>query len=535
MIFIFLLQKSGKLVNLAFVEEKRFIGNGRSAKVYLSYKGGEGIATKTFTGEIVSKVILFVLTGSANPYTWSEDAIQTAILRRKILSNLCSIWFKDKLRLPKTYEYRWNPHLKAYEIDAEFITGQHAPLMNPLDSHCKDFMAELRAEIMNPLQEKLIESGFDGLVWQAGKGNPVGASNFMLLREEDGSHQWIWIDLESGLPALFALNPLSTLFYYLPKCVKHEDWLFDNVDTAKLKSYLAQNKETIIKELGLKTYREMSIDCSSLTKSQNSWKSLPRYKKSLYYAASQDKITSEEKDYFEDKPFRWYLKSLILFLNGFVRFLKNTASDILDEIYTFQYKKLFRRIYFYFSDSLYRWGTIRWYLKREILKWHSRKFLSDEDSDFLKNELRKDDISAYLTDFSIHIGIKPIVKIFAWIIMPIIMAAGLCSIQTGAILILSAGPIARTVYTVWRITHSLVKSNAHFPFLALVIGAIPVIGNLAYPIELIYRSTGSKDMLAKFIAYSFSAKIGAKIPIWGGKDSEIEHFFNRVTHKVLNI
>ena len=359
------------MVNLAFIKEKQFIGNGRSAKVYLSYKGDEGIATKTFTGEPLSKLILFILTGSANPYTWCEEAIQSAIMRRRILSALCKIWFKENLRLPKTYSYRWNAYLKAFEIDAEYIKGQHAPLMNPLEKESDDYMSKLRKEIMNPLQKKLIEAGFDGLVWQAGKGNPVGASNFMLLRNEDGSEQWIWIDLESGLPALFALNPFSTLTYYLPKCIKHEDWLFDNVDTVKLKNYIENNKAIIIRELGIREYHQLLLECSKLTKTQNRWKSLPRYRRSLYYAFSQDKINEAEKEYYEDKPFRWYIKSLIIFLKSFVRSLKNAVEDIIEKIYTFKYKKLFRRIYFYFFDSLYRWGTIRWYLKREIEKWHS--------------------------------------------------------------------------------------------------------------------------------------------------------------------
>ncbi len=521
-------------MNLALIEQKKFIGNGRSAKVFLSYKGEEGIATKTFTGEPVSKFILFILTGSANPYTWCEDAINCALIRRRLLSKLCQLWFKDKLRLPKTYGHRWNPAQKAFEIDAEFITGHHAPLLTPLKRKSKSYMSELRREIMNPLQDKLIQSGFDGLVWQAGKGNPVAASNFMLLRDEDGTEQWIWIDLESGLPALFAMNPLSTLFYYLPKCVKHSDWLFDNVDTDQLIKYLENHKEEIIKALGLKTYRQLCIDCELLSTTQKKWKNIKRYKRSLYYAASQEKISDVEKRYYENKPLRWYLKSLMLFLKAFVIKVKDTTEEIFDAFYNFRYKKLFRRIYFYFSDSRYRWGTARWFLKREIDKWHSRKFLNDEESAFLKEELKNDEISAYITDFSIHVGIKPVVKLIAWILIPFLIAAGICDLQVGALLIIGAGPLARTAYTIWRITHSLVKSRSHFPMLALTIGVFPVIGNLAYPIELLYRSAGKKDMLAKFIAYSFSAKVGAKIPIWGGKDSEIEHFFNKICHKILN-
>ena len=173
------------LYGIVLQQEKKFIGNGRSARVYLSTIDGKAVASKIFTGESTSKVILFALTGSANPYTWCEDAIKCAMIRRRILSPLCKFWFGDQVRLPETYNYSWNDEEKAFQIEAEFIPGGHAPLINPMKDEAKDYASELRREIMNPLQGYLIDSGFDGLVWQAGKGNPVADSNFMLLQEED--------------------------------------------------------------------------------------------------------------------------------------------------------------------------------------------------------------------------------------------------------------------------------------------------------------------------------------------------------------
>ena len=517
------------------ITEKKFIGNGRSAKVYFSYHAGKGIATKTFTGEPVSKLILFILTGSANPYTWCEDAIESAMIRRRMLRHLCKFWFNDNLRLPQTYQYRWNATEKAYEIDAEFISGSHAPLLNPMHQTPVDYMAILKKEVMKPLQEKLIASGFDGLVWQAGKGNPVGASNFMIRFNEDGTYQWIWIDLESGLPALFAMNPLATLFYYLPKCVKHKDWLFDNVDVLKLENYLTTNKAAIQEKLGQQIYDQLWSDCKKLATSQKAWKSLSRHQKSLNYAFSQDKVSAEEKSFYEHRPLRWFAKNLILFLTSFISSFQEKVKKAIDRILEFKFKKLFRRIYFYFTDSFYRWGVIRWFLKWEIDKWHSRGFLSKSERQTLHSELRNDEISAYITDFSIHMGIKPFVKSFEWIVVPILTATGFLSIGAAAMLILWTGPLMRTIYTLWRMSHSLVKSRAHFPFVALLVGALPIIGNLAYPLELLYQSTGKRNLLGRFMTYSFSAKVGAKIPIWGGKDSEIEHFFNNICHRIIGV
>ncbi len=515
-------------------KEKQFIGNGRSAKVYFSYNGKEAIASKTFTGEPVSKFILFVLTGSANPYTWCEEAIQAAMIRRRILAHLCHVWFGNQLRLPKTFTYRWNADENAYEIDAEFISGCHAPLLNPLNDYPHDYIGELRSQIMNPLQEKLIDSGFDGLVWQAGKGNPVAASNFMLLRKKEGPHQWVWIDLESGLPALFAMNPFATLGYYLPKCIKHRDWLFDHVDTHRLAAYLKENKEALLKDSSPESYQQLLDDCQALGIAQAAWMGKKRYQKSLEYALSQDKITPDQKQYYDSRPFQWFFKSLWIFLLSFSRTFRQKITKVIDRIRNFDYAKMFRRGYRYFMDSRYRWGVIRWFLKREINKWHKRKSLTTAERSTLLNELSNDDISAYLTDFSIHVGLKPFVKTFTYIIVPLLTAAGWIGLGMAAILMLWTGPLVRTVYTLLRIANSLVQNRKHVPLLALLIGAFPVIGNLAYPIEFAYHSTGNRNLLAKHIAYTFTTKIGAKIPIWGGVDSEIEHFFNRLCHRLLS-
>lgn len=53
------------------------------------------------------------------------------------------------------------------------IDGQHVPLLSPSKAEQVDFLANLKNNIMLPLQQKWMESGFDGLVWQAGEGNPV--------------------------------------------------------------------------------------------------------------------------------------------------------------------------------------------------------------------------------------------------------------------------------------------------------------------------------------------------------------------------
>jgi hypothetical protein len=510
-----------------------FIGNGRSAKVYLSTKGDKQIATKIFTGENTSKVILYILKGSANPYTWCEDAIKSAMLRRSLLSKLCEFWFEEKVRLPETYGYSWNENEKAFQVEAEFIGGCHAPMLNPLDEQPFSYINELQNDVMAPLQKLLIESGFDGLVWQAGKGNPVAASNFMVEFDEKGKHRWVWIDLESGVPALFAMNVFSTLTYYLPKCIKHKEWLFDRVDTKKIHHYLLSKKEELTKRFGDSGYASLLKDCEDLDASQSAWKGIKRFRRSLYYAASQDKISETEKSYYENRALSWTVKSVLMLFKTVFGKIPEKFGKLIEKIKSLKILKNTHRFYKYFTSSLYRWGFARWYMKRQIDKWFSRKSIREKDRDFLKRELHKDDVSSYLTDFSIHIAIKPLVKIFTWGIVPILIASQVISLSLGAVFILGTGPAVRTLYTLWRFTHSLVKSRPHYPVIALIVGVFPVIGNFAFPCELIYRSSKSQDLLAKFIIYSLSAKIGSKLPIWGGQDSGTEHFMVKMVSRLI--
>ena len=156
----------------------------------------------------------------------------------------------------------------------------------------------------------------------------------------------------------------------------------------------------------------------------------------------------------------------------------------------------------------------------------------DSEKRVLERELHKDEISAYLTDFSIHVGVKPFIKVFLWGGLPVMVATQSISLTGAAIVVLWTGPIVRTIYTLWRITHSLLKSRPHYPFVALMVGIFPMVGNLAYPLEILYQSAGKGNLLGKFMTCAFGAKIGSKIPIWGGKDTEIEHFFNRIGHKI---
>lgn len=509
-------------------QDRSYVGAGRSAKVYRHSDGQRDIATKVFVGEGLSKLVLFCLTGSANPYTWCPDAIEAALLRRRLLKRLADFWFAGRLYVPETYASRWNETERAFEIDMEYIDGQHVPLINPVDENQEDAASRQVTEVMQPLQQHLITAGFDGLVWQAGKGNPVALSNFMCRRQQGRVEQWVWIDMESGVPAYFALNPLATLSFYLPKTFRHRGTLFDDVDVEKLQRYLTEHQQALTDYFDEAQYDEMHAQVAALTTHQQAWKSLPRYRRSLDYAYSQGKISEQAYEHFKTRKFRWYVRSLIFLCLSAVKKSLRVVAKVCKRVWHFPLLHSWHLMWRYFLSADYRWRFICLYLRHQINKWHKRSSLSDEAKQSLIKELDRNRSSACLADFSMHLGLKPIIEGITLLGLPFMLAAQYISIEQSVYIALFLGPAVRTLYTLCRFFMSAISGRRYYPWLALIVGALPAIGNLAYPFELLARSSHKNNHLEQFIVYALVCKIGQKIPIWGGQDGGIEHFCNRL-------
>ena len=219
--------------------QKQKIGWGRSAEVYKGVDSqGKPIARKIFTGSWVTKLANYFFLGAPNAYIQNEHAVQASAYRREIISELVEYWFGPKFRIAKPVGFRWNEQFKTYELQTEFIDGRHASLHHPFSQQREAELSDLVNNVMKPLQEKLIEAGLDGLVWQAGKGIPNASANFMLENNIYGENRWVCIDLESSVPAMLPLNIFTFFSFYLPKSIKHRRPLFDDVDIAKLRKYV---------------------------------------------------------------------------------------------------------------------------------------------------------------------------------------------------------------------------------------------------------------------------------------------------------
>lgn len=520
------------------------IGNGRSGVVYFEDGLRGGIARKVFGGDGASRLVMYALDGAPNPYIWNSDAIAAAVCRRRVLAPLVKFWFGERLRLPETHGSAWDEPRCAFALRSEFIAGCHVPLRYrpPIDREPLD---ELARRVMRPLQRRLRESGFDGMLWQAGLGNPVAANNFMLERYKAegarpraeanapahspvGSHplRWVWIDLESGVPAIFPLSPVAMLRFYLPSALRRLRPLFDDVDVPQLRRYLAKNQQAITHRIGASQWAEMLEQVDELERRQGAWKSLRRSHRSIAHDLSRGRISEEQADYYRRHIPLWYARLATRAVGSAARATGRALRAAGRWIKNFGYARLLRSTGLFAISQRFRTRMAHRYVNRRLGRWELRGSLSRDEAHRLRTELRHDETSEYLTDFAVHLALKPLVKVVLWTTVPALFAAG--HPLSATLLMFFGGPLARTLYTGGRMAQHALRGQ-QLPWLALLIGLLPFIGALAYPVQLAYRAErcGGRG-LPRFIVYDFFAAVGRAVPIWGGADTYTEHFFNRL-------
>lgn len=467
-----------------------------------------------------------VFLGSPNPYVWNEDAIRCAVLRRQILADLVPFWLGPAVQVANAEGFRWNDELRTFEMQTEFVCGRPLDLRHPLRSgECG--LAPLLAEIMAPLQKRLREAGFDGLVWQAGRGNPVALNNFLLEPRADGGGVWWWIDLESGVPALAPMNPVALLTYYLPRSCAHRRPLFDDVDAGRLRSYVDGQRAALSERLGQRGLRDLVESISELECCQTAWKSLSRLDCSLGYRLAKRSISAEEADWYHHRPLRWYSSEALRAGKSALRRAGRFGRTAFERLRSIDVVKLARYTTRFLTSQRFRAELARDYVGGRLAVWRSRGQLNDSDAEILRSHLDREESGSYLTDFGVHIAIKPLVKSIEYWVFPALFAFALISETTLAVALITGGSIGRTGYTAGRLLQSVLRGRER-PWVALLVGALPVVGNFAFPLQILYSSTEGRDHLARFILYDGCARLGEHLPIWGGRDTLTEHRLNRL-------
>jgi len=508
------------------------LGRGRAAVVFRSLDDqGRTTARKVFDSGPLTCLIQYTFLGAPNPYAWCEHAVQAAILRRRILAPLVRHWFGDRLQVSEGWNVDWNRDLNAWQLHTRFIDGRPPYLHQPLSQSGEGEVRELVTEILEPLQQHLIEAGFDGQVWQAGLGNPVALTNF--LRVTTGARAtWAWIDLESGVPALFPAHLPSLWRFYLPRALRYGRPLFDDVDVPKLGQWLGERRMELARTLDPATLEGIERDVAALGYHQERWRGMSRFERSLNSQHAKGRIDAAGRAYFSKRPLRWYLHEAARAGRGVSRRLGHKVSKAFKRCMAFPWQKLVAGTGSFILSSRFRARSAQQFVEARVKRWQVRGQLSARDAELITNNRGRHESSVYLADFAVHLCIKPLVKSFEYIIAPALLAAGTIDEVTLGLIWLSGGSVGRTLYTGGRVVQNFL-SGRELPMTSFWVGLLPVIGNLAFPLQIVRSSKEKDDLMARFILYDGFAAIGRKCPIWGGRDTLTEHRFNRVPDRMI--
>lgn len=506
-------------------EPRRRLGAGRSGQVFEEVTpDGRSLACKVFLPDGASSLVNQLLTGAVNPYRWNRHAVDCAVLRRRILAPLVQCWFGGELRLPETEGSRWDAEHRAFELRAERVKGRHTQLRHSLGGGDSDEVSELVRRIMRPLQHYLAESGFDGLLWQAGKGNPVAAANYM--RDlSGGAARWVWIDAESGVPALFPMAAWTLATTYLPLCVKHRRWLFDDVDVSRLQRYVERNAAELRAAVGAAALEALRADVAALGNAQWEWRSLGRHGRGVESHLVTGKLSSDAAATFRGRPLRWSVHLASQAARSVFRRVGSRCRAAWSRVSLSGSLRALASYGAFFASRSRRRRWASHHVRRRILDWRRRGMLSPETAGAVRASMNTDVASEYVADFGVHLAIKPAVKVLTWLVLPLLALSGLADHWTLVGLLAFSGALGRTVYTGGR-TLQAALGRRPCPWVALGIGVLPVIGNAAFPIQLLAATRGRRGLVARFLVHDILSGLGRRLPIWGGADTLAEHTFN---------
>lgn len=532
------------------LEEAVLLGEGRAGRVFKR----DDLAIKVFVGgDSLTKLVNYILQGAPNPYIWNEDAVWSAHHLRNILSDIVELEFDEKLRVAKSFGVGWNEELKGYELHTEFVEGRGACLHHPYSKEKERELEDLTKNIMPKFIQKAKDAGLYGLVWQAGYGNPVAAGNFLLETNDKSDLSWVFIDSESGVPALAPMNFFKLFNYYIPKSIKFGRPMFDDIDFNRLKEYVAENKERFIEHFGTEKFTSHLEDIEKLEMHHEKWKSMKRSHRSITYNHKKGNISDEDKDFFLENPLAWYARESVriptkgaykLFVELPIKVAKKVVSrDTLQGISNF-----FR---FTFSEK-YRNEVTKEYLEERVGEWKQRGMLEEHEAQHLCSLVEKEGTTTYLADFMTHMMLKPLDITLVPLTLSYLLATDTITIPQAILGQAIAGGVIRTIYSSGRLVHSTLKPKSEKSWvklkevkgfknkakqfavnliktphlIALATGWVISYGNTAYLNQMLVSTVSDRE-LGKFLLYDSAARTGRALPIYGEKDSLIEHLFNR--------
>ncbi|EMI27682.1 hypothetical protein [Rhodopirellula europaea] len=156
---------------------------------------------------------------------------------------------------------------------------------------------------------------------------------------------------------------------------------------------------------------------------------------------------------------------------------------------------------------------------RAVRRWESRRWRDISTGGQLRTEFDEPSVGVYARGMAKHLAIKtlsPVVSMLKLNGMAASLSGGSWWYAAAPFLILPALRTMVTSQSAWASRHD---GTPHTQ--ALVIGAIPTLGSLAFVIQMF----NSHPAVSEFLLREAAGRVGRHLPIYGGPDSRTEHAF----------
>ncbi len=552
------------------LERIEYLGSGHAGKVYkvVDPKSGKLYAEKVRDSTPFAKRI-YLLAFQAPPPDRNEHAVITAKLTRNLLKIILERWHNEDPGIPLIADavgIKYSEEERAYSLITEFIEGR-----GPIPGTYEIF--ELM-ECMDTLSEKLFEAGLYGPAWQTDKSNMTSTANFKLNKKDN---RWYWIDTEPGMIAI----RLARKKRYI-KAAKKAGFgpLFADIDFEKLRNYVKRERieglEGLIDDLEreMKEWKRSEISLfrdGGFDKNKVREWYVEAWTKERYLSNNTQKLLKKSTLAFYLYLVFGHLTSLALNDRYKSKIIEEKFKDLEEEeIVPKGYRKHVianyilsalspKVIHHYIMDKGFRKYVNKGFRSREHRKqiaydfndrgleeWEKLGRISAEEANDNRKTLKENPVlDVYMAGFGAHLLLKGATlagDIAA--IANVLGTSGLMFLKPltieyllhkglpwpfNALFPLLIGPILRVIYVGYSALRcKLERRKVPHKTAAIVSFGKFGVGTMAFPAQMAFSGR-------KFTLQYLLSKLGKKIPIFGGQDSRIEHWFIRRASRRKNI
>jgi hypothetical protein len=176
-------------------------------------------------------------------------------------------------------------------------------------------------------------------------------------------------------------------------------------------------------------------------------------------------------------------------------------------------------------DERYQLSLAEQFIERRIDAWQSLHRLTAAEADGLRQTVASPSAQEYVRGFGVHLALKALLP--SAVLDPLFIGTAVATGSLYPLVLIFIRSMAITAYTLKRwVKHPNVCFGT-----ALALGLVPKLGIAAYPSQLLTIH----PQLAAFLLRDLAARLGERLPIYGGRHTLTEHFCLRCADLPLSL